>query len=437
MSRQTDKGQALVVALVYTALLTGLGLWVFNFGQTVNDKIRLQNAADAAAYSAAQWEARSLNFQAYVNRALVANEVAIAQSVSLRSWSQYMNQTLRNSATVSRWVPPAAATLQALSGAWTQIDGTLQQTLPLAESGLSHWNLDVLSSVQSLAQQQAPIAAADLVSQTAIGYDPRIEVARSTRLFQVANANTWESGLTARSFHGSNQFPRLTQLLLDSRDGFTANRRADLLPGFLLSVRKRGGTDLLGEYSWRGLDSLALHINYFFGSSEVPLGWGAAENRRMPVAGRTEAGGSWRDNPRTARLADRASVIRSGYGGVPEFRDVVRPQTQQDLRLNYSVDLQLPQAQMRLAALSPTEGIHLPDGSSLKPEPHLADQALHALATAELYFRRPVMRDDGRSEYPSLFNPYWQARLIAVSATVRSKSAPLRGLSIDPYAVLP
>ena len=115
MTRQTDRGQALVVALAFTTLLAGVSLLVFNLGQTVNDKMRLQNAADAAAYSAALWEARSLNFQSYVNRALVANEVAIAQSVSLRSWSQYMAQTLRNSATVGRWVPPAAPAAPARS----------------------------------------------------------------------------------------------------------------------------------------------------------------------------------------------------------------------------------------------------------------------------------------------------------------------------------
>src|SRR5687768_11185185 len=76
--RRSQSGQALIAMF---ALLTGmLGGFVllFNAGQVVNDKIRLTNATDAAAYSAAQWEARSLNYQAYLNRAIVANEVAIA-----------------------------------------------------------------------------------------------------------------------------------------------------------------------------------------------------------------------------------------------------------------------------------------------------------------------------------------------------------------------
>jgi hypothetical protein len=425
MLRRTNSGQALILAVAFTALLAAASLLVFNVGQTVNDKMRLQNAADAAAYSAAVWEARSLNFQSYVNRALVANEVAIAQLISLRSWSQYMTQTLSNSATVGRWVPPAAATLQALSRGWSAVDGALQQVLPPAEAALSHWNLDVLSTVQVLAQQQAPIVAADLVSEVAKVYDPRIQVGNSTRLFQVANANTWETGLSTRYRHGSSQRGRFSNLLMDARDGFTANRRADLLPANpLLDLRKRGGTDLLGEYSWRGLDSLSLHVNYFFGSSELALGWGGAENRRLPMTLRGEAGGSWRDNARGTRLADRGARVNSGYGGIPEFRDIVRPQTQQDVRLTYTVDLLLPRTQMRLAEGADTE-------------PRYVGDALHALSSAELYFRRPVGRADGRLEYPSLFNPYWQAHLIEVTRSTRVKAAPLRGLKVDPYAVLP
>jgi hypothetical protein len=256
-------------------------------------------------------------------------------------------------------------------------------------------------------------------------YDPRIEVGNSTRLFQIANANTWENGLSTRYRHGGSQASRFNTLLMDARDGFSANRRADLLPGNpLLSLRKRGGTDLLGDYSWRGLDSLGLHVNYFFGSSELTLGWGGAENRRLPVAVRGDAGGSWRDNPRTSRLADRGALVQNGYGGTPEFRDIVRPQAQQDLRLTYSVDLKLPRPQM-----------HLADGK--EAEPSYIGDGLHALSSAQLYFRRPVARADGRLEYPSLFNPYWQVHLIDVARSTRAKAAPLRGLTVDPYAVLP
>ncbi len=51
--------------------------------------MQLQNAADAAVYSMSTVEARDLNFAAYMNRAIVANEVAIGQLVGLASWAYH------------------------------------------------------------------------------------------------------------------------------------------------------------------------------------------------------------------------------------------------------------------------------------------------------------------------------------------------------------
>jgi hypothetical protein len=70
-------------------------------------------------------------------------------------------------------------------------------------------------------------------------------------------------------------------------------------------------------------------------------------------------------------------------------------------------------------------------------EPQLAGDALHALGSAEVYFQRPAARSDRREEYPSLFNPYWQARLTATTAAERNLTAVARGLAVDPYGVLP
>jgi hypothetical protein len=68
------------------ALLLSLG-FLYKAGRLTSDKMELQNAADAAAYSIALTEARDLNFAAYINRAMVANEVAIGQLVGLASWA--------------------------------------------------------------------------------------------------------------------------------------------------------------------------------------------------------------------------------------------------------------------------------------------------------------------------------------------------------------
>lgn len=78
------------VLLTLAVVLLG-GLLLFNSGVAVSEKMRLQNAADATAYSVSQLEARDLNFTAYLNRAMVAHEVAIAQMIGLASWSAYLS----------------------------------------------------------------------------------------------------------------------------------------------------------------------------------------------------------------------------------------------------------------------------------------------------------------------------------------------------------
>lgn len=433
-----DRGQALIVVLAFLATLTGGFLVVFSVGQSVNDKIRLVNAADAAAFSAAQWQARSLNYQAYLNRAIVANEVAIAQMVSLRSWSRYMDRTISNAARIGSFVPPIAASLQALERGWGAVDRSIASVAPL-EGALSRWNVDVLANAQAIAHQQAPIAAAELVTQVARLQEPRAEVDAATRMLQVRNASQWQHRFTARYQRGSGDQRRYVNLLMDARDGFSARRTADLLPAASpVEVSRRGGTDLLAEYAWRGLDTLAAHIDLVVTEQEIPLGWGAAEQRRLPVAQRGEHGNSLRRNPRTSRLALREMVPAQSYRGVPEIRDVIQPARRDERRLAYSVSLRMPQQAIATAdrVLVP-RGLSGVAGEPARFVPEFSDSALHAMGSAEVYFRRPVSRTDRRREYASLFSPYWQARLSTAPDSDRQLIASQRGLQFDPFGLRP
>jgi Putative Flp pilus-assembly TadE/G-like len=439
MPQRSHSGQALVVVLAFTTTLVGAFLLVFSLGQVVNDKLRLVNAADAAAFSAAQWEARSLNYQAYLNRAIVANEVAIAQLVSLRSWSGYLQRTTRNAAIVGNFVPPLAAATRALARGWQAVDSVIGRSLPPLESGLSRWNVDVLANAEALAHQQAVITASDLVASVAQANEPRAQVTEATRILEVRNATQWQNRFTARFRHGEHELDRFVDLLMSSRDGFSSSRSGDLLPGGSpVQVSRRGGTDLLGEYSWHGVDTLSAHIDLAFLDREIPIGWGAAEQRRLPVSQRGYFGGSPKKNPAASRRAQRELVPRQQYRGVPEIRDVVSPQRQDDRTLMYSVALQMPRNSIATAdRLLGISGLESTAGEPISTAPDLADGALQALSTAEVYFRRPTAREDGRREYPSLFSPYWQSRLTGVSREDRSLTAPFRGLTVDPFAVLP
>ncbi|MET0282281.1 MAG: pilus assembly protein TadG-related protein [Steroidobacteraceae bacterium] len=437
--RRPHSGQALVVMLALLAGMLGAFALVLNAGVLVNDKMRLTNAADAAAYSAAQWQARSLNYQAYLNRAMVANEVAIAQLVSLRSWSRYIETTTGNASRVAQFIPPLAAPMRALAVGWNRIDTVIGNTIPPLESGLSRWNGAVLATSQAVAHVQAPLAAADLVTQVARLNEPRAQVSAATRLLQARNGEAWLNRFTTRYQRGSGDLRRFSTLLMNSRDGFSRSRRSDLPVQLgLVSLPRRGGTDLLGEYSWRALDTLSLHVDLLLGEVETPIGWGAAENRRQVVSQSGDHGGSRRRNPRASRLALRLLRPATGYTGVPEIRDVVNPAARDTRSLTYSVALDLPRdAIQSVDRLLMPLGIAVVDGPPEPVNPDLAGDALHAIGSAEVYFQRPEARADGREEYPSLFSPYWQARLAPTPAVTRQAIATYRGLGLDPFAVLP
>lgn len=84
-----QKGQAIVFMLLTSGVVLLLGIFLLRAGIITSEKMQLQNAADAVAYSVSTIEARDLNFTAYTNRAMVANEVAIGQMVGLMSWAAH------------------------------------------------------------------------------------------------------------------------------------------------------------------------------------------------------------------------------------------------------------------------------------------------------------------------------------------------------------
>lgn len=81
--RKSQDGQAIILAAL-GALILAIGvLATVNLGHAIHERIKLQNVADATAYSLAALEARSFNFFAFTNRAQVSQYVT---AMSLQSW---------------------------------------------------------------------------------------------------------------------------------------------------------------------------------------------------------------------------------------------------------------------------------------------------------------------------------------------------------------
>lgn len=77
-----DDGQALVLAALLLLVIALAVLGTGQLGRSLHDRIRLQNAADAAAYSLATQEAQAFNFYAFSNRAQISHYVTILQLLS-------------------------------------------------------------------------------------------------------------------------------------------------------------------------------------------------------------------------------------------------------------------------------------------------------------------------------------------------------------------
>ena len=111
------RGQALPLGIVLILAGALLSYVMYDSRVLTSDKTRLANAADSAAYSGLVWQSRALNFQAYTNRAMVANQVSIAQFVTLKSWTDYGHQTAYNVNNTIGWIPPFRPFTQAAESA--------------------------------------------------------------------------------------------------------------------------------------------------------------------------------------------------------------------------------------------------------------------------------------------------------------------------------
>jgi len=83
--RSRQSGQAIVYLVAMLPIIFLSVLVVYNTAVATREKMKLQNTADAATYSASVLTARSLNYLAYTNRAMAANEASIATLASVQT----------------------------------------------------------------------------------------------------------------------------------------------------------------------------------------------------------------------------------------------------------------------------------------------------------------------------------------------------------------
>ncbi len=103
---QHEEGQALVLACLMVLVLSLAVLTTVNVGHTVSERVRLQNTADAAAYSSAALEARAFNLYAFTNRTQVSHYVSAMVWQSIDSFLYFVEAFLTDVYGVMRTLNP-------------------------------------------------------------------------------------------------------------------------------------------------------------------------------------------------------------------------------------------------------------------------------------------------------------------------------------------
>jgi hypothetical protein len=265
-NRSGQRGQAVLWFLATVAACCAMFAVVYNVGQVTNEKEKTVNAADASALSGALVEARMLNFEAYTNRAMIANEVTIAQLVSADSWVRYdatMAQYLDDYLKVLAVIPIIGTAIVTTLDTYAQIMHYVQQGTDLAvQAGIPA--CDVAITALKVAREgvyyAAPFAADSVASgianANATTFGGRTDAAPELNtafqaLFLVKNTNDW---LKFTKAYDGDERVNARDVILNSRDQFSTARGAGPLIDSINTALEVGGLIASAGTSYLGFD---------------------------------------------------------------------------------------------------------------------------------------------------------------------------------------
>lgn len=431
IARSCPRGAVLVIGLAVIATASVLVVAIAKTAIFTNDKARSLTLADASAKSVATWYAQILNYDAYSNRAIAANEIMMAQAVTLVAWTQYAQTLATNIGTVASVIPP----LRPVAG-WIQEVAVLSHQMAsagaLAEVPLrSAYTRALHSSQQMMHASATPFGAQALVNEVIWTADNRFfgRIIPSSHISAFSNFS--------KPYSGSDR-ALLAQLIERSQDSFTQRRASDqrlyLMPttgciptsvdrAFGKLIR-RGGTWFTDDYrDIEAVDTLSIHTwrrrsrwnRTCSGIGEsIPLGWGAAD-AGSAVSGINKDPVGLHANGSAFSNAKSRPVRIHGYLGLSASRG-----------LSDSFVHDRPSASVRVPVLvrlpvQKVANVTGPNRSSNDDIVALEGQ-IWSLAVGETYFLRPVdtLSDRASREFSNLFSPFWTARLVAPTAQDRA-----------------
>lgn len=454
--KRSQAGQALIYGMF--VLIGGLAAlyFLFNTGQLSREKTKLVNTTDAVAYSAGVMHARALNFEAYTNRAMVANTVAIAQLVSLSSWVQYTSNVASYGFVLDNpkfvlFYPSYYGALY--TGSYLQDylndSGALERLAKASDNIIR----DALMSAQQAAYAGLLPAREQVMN----------EVARENYLGDGSvsvdlvplTVNEFTSFVSPYSDNDRTRFAEVAKVSAD-KDSFLP-KRSWLLPALYPDcagayprvdwLDRRGGTELIGFNEWKALDTLSEKRwvpksktdAQCWAVAETPAGWGlmSAANDPSVDLNPTHYDNSLLINPASTGLA-MASSDSWDYSGLPNFYDLSEDaQKASDPRLKFAIRVRRDKSQM-LTSEGRSAIAVTPRLNAYRAQP-AGGSELVAVSASEVFFEREGDTKDnvygttkGRPrEIGSLFNPFWQVHLIQSDADVLKAQA-TQGVVLPP-----
>ncbi len=241
--RVGQRGQILIMFLVFLIPMTMITLSVYNVGVAASERMKLQNAADNAAYSAATYEARYMNLTAYINRAMIANYDTTALLVGVWSFLDAFDGFIYLAHFVIQKIPiinALDAVLAPLHFGIHTADDAVSQVVGGNSSGSQRrlaFAIEQYTRLLSFAQEGLYVAAQlgrpGLVRAVARGVDPGAEVFEGSELaFNITSLDGY------RKWQGDT--------------AFTSSELADKDDGLRLTI-ERSLNDLSNGGSFRDL----------------------------------------------------------------------------------------------------------------------------------------------------------------------------------------
>lgn len=423
----------MIIGLALLGTVTMSAYMLARSAVLTTDKNRSMALADASAKSVATWYAQILNYDAYSNRAIAANEIMMAQATTMASWTQYVQNLSKNIGTVASVIPAVAPW-----ASWIQETATLSHQMARSGAQLevpvrSAYARALQSSQQVMHASATPFAAQAMVNEVIWTADARF----FGQIIPSADMSAFSK--FSKTFAG-NERQAFATLLRQSQDGFSTSRGSDsrlyVMPTtgciptrmdqVFARLVKRGGTWLgnsLNELA--SADTLSVHTWRRRGrwdprcggiGESVALGWGAAD-ASLRGQGRINGGPTGLgDNPGAMRNARSSAVRLPGYLGLSGHRELIATsaQARKAAAIRIPVLVRLP--------LSKVQAVTAGKSAMAQDAEDGIGNGVWSLSVAETYFMRPrdTLPNTASREFANLFSPFWAARLVAPDPADRS-----------------